>query len=160
MARDAAEHFCPAWPKADCTKSFTAASISAQEVMRTAFFPLVSAIKLISGRHDVNKDAVSNEPVRMSPSISGCVMRYFPFSSSRIGKNCRTSLGTPPAHKWLTISQAVATVSGAGLRITVFPAANAAHTPPIGIAYGKFQGGTTKIVPSGVDSPKFWAVVA
>ena len=44
--------------------------------------------------------------------------------------------------------------------MTVFPAASAAQSPPIGIAYGKFHGGTTKIVPSGVDSPKFSAVVA
>ena len=40
----------------------------------------------------------------------------------------------PPVLDGLTISQAVATVSGAGFKITVFPAASAAQTPPIGIA--------------------------
>ena len=68
---DAAEHFCPAWPNADCTRSFTAASISAQAEINTAFFPLVSAIKLISGRQEVKSEAVSKDPVRITPSISG-----------------------------------------------------------------------------------------
>ena len=39
--------------------------------------------------------------------------------------------------------------SGAGFRITVLPAARAASTPPIGIATGKFQGGTTSVNLSG-----------
>lgn len=45
----------------------------------------------------------------------------------------------------------MATVSGADLKITVLPAANAAHMPPAGIAYGKFQGGTTTTTPTGDD---------
>ena len=36
--------------------------------------------------------------------------------------------------------------------MTVFPAAKAAQMPPVGIAYGKFQGGTTTTTPTGEDS--------
>ena len=46
----------------------------------------------------------------------------------------------------------MATVSGADLKITVFPAASAAQIPPAGIAYGKFQGGTTTVTPVGDES--------
>ena len=35
--------------------------------------------------------------------------------------------------------------------MTVLPAAKAAQIPPVGIAYGKFQGGTTTTTPTGVD---------
>ena len=45
----------------------------------------------------------------------------------------------------------MATVSGADLKITVLPAAKAAQIPPVGIAYGKFQGGTTTTTPTGDD---------
>ena len=41
----------------------------------------------------------------------------------------------------------MSTVSDAGLRITVLPAASAAATPPQGIASGKFQGETTTTTP-------------
>ncbi len=43
-------------------------------------------------------------------------------------------------------------LSGAGFKMTALPAASAAQTPPAGIAYGKFHGGTTTTVPSGVES--------
>ena len=46
----------------------------------------------------------------------------------------------------------MATVSGADLKITELPAANAAQTPPQGIAYGKFHGGTTTVTPVGDES--------
>ena len=41
----------------------------------------------------------------------------------------------------------MSTVSEAGLRITVLPAASAAATPPHGMASGKFQGETTTTTP-------------
>ena len=41
----------------------------------------------------------------------------------------------------------MSTVSEAGLRITVLPAASAAATPPQGIASGKFHGETTTTTP-------------
>ena len=44
--------------------------------------------------------------------------------------------------------------------MTALPAASAAQTPPAGIAYGKFHGGTTRTVPSGVEPPKSEAEVA
>ena len=150
IPRLAAEHFCPAWPNADCTRSFTAASISAHAVITSAFLPLVSASKFKSLRHCTNILAVSNAPVRMSALISGCVIKYLPFSSSRLGINCSASYGIPASHICCASSHAVATVSGAGLKRTGLPAASAAKRPPAGIAYGKFHGGTTRTVPIGV----------
>ena len=50
MATLAAEHFCPEWPKALFTRSFTAWSGSAVAVMTMASFPLVSASTRRSGR--------------------------------------------------------------------------------------------------------------
>ncbi len=43
MSREAAEHFCPACPKAERTASATARSMSAAAVTTSAFFPDVSA---------------------------------------------------------------------------------------------------------------------
>ncbi len=76
IATDDAEHFCPAWPNADWTRSLTAESISAQADIKVAFLPLVSASKLISGFQLVNSAAVSNDPVRITAFISGCVTKY------------------------------------------------------------------------------------
>jgi hypothetical protein len=45
------------------------------------------------------------------------------------------------------MSEETATDSGAGFRMTALPAAKAAHTPLIGIAKGKFHGGTTSANP-------------
>ena len=58
IASEAAEHFCPACPNADCTKSFTATSISQQAVSTMAFLPLVSANRFNSFRQEENKSAV------------------------------------------------------------------------------------------------------
>ena len=51
----------------------------------------------------------------------------------------------------------MSTVSEAGLRMTVLPAASAAATPPQGIASGKFQGETTTTtpLPCGRDAGQF-----
>ena len=67
----AALHFWPACPKADCTKSFTALSISALAEINKEFLPLVSAIKFKSGFQDKNSSAVASAPVRIKPAIPG-----------------------------------------------------------------------------------------
>ena len=55
----------------------------------------------------------------------------------------------------------MSTVSHAGLKITVFPAASAAATPPQGIASGKFHGETTTTtpLPCGGEPGKFVEVL-
>ena len=123
--------------------------------MRIAFFPLVSANKFKSDLQEVNSSAVSKAPVKISASTWLCETKYFPTSSSRVDTNCRTSFGTPALHRFCAINHAVATVSGADLRITVFPAASAAQTPPSGIANGKFHGGTITTTPTGVEPCSF-----
>jgi hypothetical protein len=54
IAREAAEHFWPAWPKADATTSRAARSRSALGVTTIAFFPLVSAKSRSPGRSERN----------------------------------------------------------------------------------------------------------
>ncbi len=49
--------------------------MSAQALINMAFLPLVSARSVMSGRQVVNSSAVSNEPVRMTASTLGWVMR-------------------------------------------------------------------------------------
>ena len=71
----AAEHFCPACPKALFTASATARSKSALGVTIKAFLPLVSANNGNSARQDRNNRAVSNAPVRISRSTPGCEIR-------------------------------------------------------------------------------------
>jgi hypothetical protein len=65
------------------------------------------------------------------------------------GTNCNVFFEIPARQKHWQSSQATSTVSDAGLMIMVFPAANAAATPPLGIAMGKFHGATTTTTPFG-----------
>ena len=57
----------------------------------------------------------------------------------------------PAAQNDLANSHATGKATEAGFRITVLPAANAAATPPTGIANGKFHGGMTSTIPFGVQ---------
>ena len=63
--------------------------------------------------------------------------------------SCSVLRETPARQKHSHSMWAVSTVSEAGLRITVLPAASAAATPPQGMAIGKFQGETTTTTPFG-----------
>ena len=91
MARLAAEHFWPLWPKAERTRSRMAWSRSASDVTMIAFLPLVSAKSGRSGRQPRKRRAVSTEPVRMTPSTRGSVISPRPISSSGHGRNWRAS---------------------------------------------------------------------
>ena len=59
MSSEPAEHFCPAWAKAEATTSRTARSGSAEGVTMTAFLPLVSPSRRMSGFQDRKSLAVS-----------------------------------------------------------------------------------------------------
>ena len=71
IAREAAEHFCPACPNADFTRSATARSTSAEGVMTSAFLPDVSAMTSSDGRQPANRPAVSIEPVSRTRDTDG-----------------------------------------------------------------------------------------
>ena len=126
-----------------------ASSRSAVAVMTMAFLPLVSACSASRGRQRQNIRAVSHEPVRTTASTSGWVISRRLASPSTHGRNCSTVRGTPPSHRTSASSPAVATVSGAGLKITALPAASAPSKPPAGIDRGKFHGEATTTVPWG-----------
>ena len=59
MSSEAAEHFWPAWAKAEETTSRTARSGSAEGVTIMAFLPLVSPSRRMSGLQERNRRAVS-----------------------------------------------------------------------------------------------------
>jgi hypothetical protein len=59
MSSELAEHFCPAWAKAEATTSRTARSGSAEGVTIRAFFPLVSPSRRIFGFQERKSRAVS-----------------------------------------------------------------------------------------------------
>ena len=54
----------------------------------------------------------------------------------------------------LTTNSAQWTTCGAGLMMTAEPAASAAIMPPVGMAMGKFHGGTTTVTWFGVNSER------
>ena len=153
MARLAAEHFWPAWPKAERTRSATAASRSAVAVMTMAFLPLVSACRRRVGSQDRNSCAVSQAPVRIDGVDVGMgdeapadlVLR------ARAGRRGGPR-GRRPRRQQSTRSRPTATVCGAGFRMTPDPAASAASTPPAGMASGKFQGDATTVTPWGSNA--------
>src|SRR4051794_9821740 len=77
----------------------------------------------------------------------GWLARIWPPAEPLHGINCSALFETPPCQKHLQSSYATKTAGDAGLRITVFPAANAAAIPPQGMAIGKFHGGITATAP-------------
>ena len=156
MAREAAEHFCPEWPKAECTRSSTARSGSANGVMTSAFLPDVSACSTTSGRQERNSAAVSLAPVRITWSMSAWLIRCRPVSSSGTMTSCTRSGSSPaaasPVRTASTSTAAHRVTCGAGLTTTAEPAASAAVMPPTGMATGKFHGGTTRVSVRGWNS--------
>lgn len=175
IASDAAEHFCPACPNADRTRSATARSRSADGVTTSAFLPDVSASTGRDGFHRAKSCAVSIEPVSTTRATSSCVTRRVPSSSSGTRTYCTTSVTEPasspgkspgaaatasrrPAWTASTATSRQRGVGGAGLASTADPAASAASTPPTGIATGKFHGGVTSVTPSGANrAPGTWS---
>ena len=152
ITSDAAEHFCPAWPKALLTTSDAARSRSADGMTIIAFLPLVSARSGRSGRHERKRAAVSHEPVRMTRSTPSCAMRRCPSSPSSTSTRASTSRGTPASHRASATTAAQRRACGAGLNTTPDPAASAASTPPAGIATGKFHGGVTTVSRAGTKT--------
>ena len=98
MARLAAEHFWPAWPNAERTRSRMAWSRSAAAVIDDGVLAARLGVQRAGrGCQPRNSRAVSQAPVRTTASTSGWVTRRRPTSSSAHGTNCSTSAGTPAA---------------------------------------------------------------
>ena len=91
--------------------------------------------------------AVAVPPVRITASTASWLTSCWPTVAPLQGTNCSAVRGTPAAQKHSQSAYAMSTVSEAGFRMTVFPAARPAATPPHGIASGKFQGETTTTTP-------------
>ena len=88
-------------------------------------------------------------PVRMTTSTSVMRHQLLAFRRSGAGNELQRLARDTARQKHSHSMWAVSTVSEAGLRITVLPAASAAATPPHGMAIGKFQGETTTTTPRG-----------
>ena len=152
IARDAAEHFWPACPKALLMRSDAARSRSADGVTIIAFLPLVSARRGRSGRQERNRAAVSHDPVRITRSTAGCDTSRCPSAPSSMSTSASTSRGTPASHSASASTAAHRRACGAGLKTTPEPAASAASTPPAGMAIGKFHGGVTTVSREGTNT--------
>ncbi len=146
---DAAEHFCPACPNADCTTSCTARSRSALGVTTIAFLPLVSAVSGRPARHHRKERAVSALPVSSTRSTAGWATSSRPRASSSRSTSWRSECGTPASQSTSARSAPHRLASGAGLSTTPLPAASAASTPPAGMATGKFTAGRRRSAGAG-----------
>ncbi len=85
-------------------------------------------------------------------STSSCETSRCPSVAPEHGTSCSVFRETPPRQKHSHNVWATSTVSDAGLRMTVLPAASAAAIPPQGMAIGKFHGETTTTTPRGAAS--------
>ena len=153
--RDAAEHFCPAYPNADCTTAGTAWSRSASASTMSAFLPPISAMTRFTcrcpGRWTAAEAVMARptalDPVKAMSATSGCSTSQAPITSPRPGRNPSTPGGSPPAVSASTRRAATAGVCSAGLSRTGLPVTRAAQVMPAGIASGKFQGAMTAAIP-------------
>ena len=143
-----AEHFWPAWLKAECRICLTAWSRSARAVTMVAFLPPVSAKRLRAGLARKRPSAVAVPPVRMTALTFGWLTSRPPWVPPGQGTNWSVLRETPARQKHWQRCQATSTVSEAGLKSTVLPAARAAARPPQGMAMGKFHGATTTTTPA------------
>ena len=69
-----AELIASSWAKASCGECKRRLARSAAAVITMAFLPLVSACRASVGFQPRNSRAVSQAPVRITPSTSGCVI--------------------------------------------------------------------------------------
>ena len=158
MQSEAAEHFWPAWPKAEATMSFTARSRSALGVTTIAFLPLVSPSSARSGRNERKSAAVSKAPVSTNRSTRGSATKLRPRSPSSTCTSANASVGTPASQSAWTIIEPVRRAWVAGLTAALEPAARAARIDPAGIATGKFHGGATTVSLTGTwRAPSIWS---
>ena len=141
MARLAAEHFCPAWPNAERTRSAIAWSRSADGgddhgvlAARLGEQPHVGLPveeqpgRLVRARQDDRVDVgMGDEPAADARRRAAHELQHVARARRRASTARRAT-------------RRCARASGAGLRMTALPAASAASTPPAGIAYGKFHG--------------------
>src|SRR6266568_5109880 len=89
------------------------------------------------------------EPVNETALTAGWPTISSPASEPEPRIRFRTPGGTPACSKISTMRTAVAGVSVAGLKTTVFPATSAGAIFHVGIATGKFQGVTQATTPKG-----------
>ena len=149
MASEAAEHFCPACPKAEWARSAAAWSMSASGMTTMAFLPEVSAKRGVRGARRANSSAVSKDPVSTTAPSPPCPIRREPTGPSAQRTPTSASAGMPAVRQAATAAKAMAGVWGTGFTMAALPAASAASAPPIGMASGKFQGPATATTPRG-----------
>ena len=153
--RLAALHFCPAYPKAECTTPPTARSRSASSSTITAFFPPSSAMSFFgpgcpsrtSAAAAAIENPVSVPPVNAIISTPGCSTSRRPVSAPGPGRQWRTPAGTPAFQRIRASPVAMIGDSSAGLSSTAFPPARAAPVIPPMMASGKFHGPITATTP-------------
>ena len=94
-------------------------------------------------------EPTADEPVKEITPISGCEIIASPTLEPVPCTIFTTPFGTPASIIILTSSVAVAGVSEAGLKTTVFPSRSAGTIFQQGIAMGKFHGVIRPAIPTG-----------
>src|SRR5262245_34617208 len=131
--------------------AMAALSRSASAITMTAFLPPISQVTLAPRWAALVERAA---PIRVEP-VKEIALRAgeFTIASPTTEPEPTTMLNTPggrPASSYISVSnEAVAGVSSAGLKITVFPATRAGADFHTGIAQGKFHGAIKPTTPSG-----------
>mmetsp|Transcript_2912 Transcript_2912/g.9114 ORF Transcript_2912/g.9114 Transcript_2912/m.9114 type:complete len:239 (-) Transcript_2912:141-857(-) len=143
--RRALEQRWPAETKAERIASATSCSGSADSSATRALRPAVSATRGAMGpsraaRVRLMARAVSEEPVKTTPSTRASATRRGPMVLSGSARCERTWGGTPARRKTSTAWAATSGVCGADLATTALPATRAAATGPAKRARPKFQG--------------------
>ena len=152
--RAAAEHFWPAYAKAEATIPGTASSRSASASTITQFLPPISATTrltwLCPGGVRAAASTISSptaaEPVKAIVWTPGCRTSAAPTSPAP-GSSATAPGGTPAARRIETSSPAQPGDCSAGFSSAALPVASAAAVIPAGMASGKFQGAITAVTP-------------
>ena len=141
MARLAAEHFWPECPKAGADQIHHGELEVRAGGDDDGVLPARLGVKASPGRHP-REHPCCLPGAGQYHGVDAWVADEPPAGRAiHAGNELQDLAGNPRPPAGSASSHAVATVSGAGLRITAAPAARAARTPPAGMARGKFQGG-------------------
>src|SRR6185295_17380524 len=115
------------------------------------FLPPISTMQglgnLVEKRWKSCLKPTSNDPVKVRPSTSGCIVRPSPTTRPLPATQLMVPRGRPASSKISTSLMPDSGVSDDGLQTTVLPVTSAAATGAPSSAYGKFQGATTAHTP-------------
>ena len=149
--RERAQQSWPALSKAPPGALAAALARSASAKITFALFPPSSRVTRFtcSAQPAITRLPICVDPVKTTLRTIGLVTNRSPTTEPLPGNTWKTSSGSPASRPSSASRIAVSGVISAGLRTTVFPAANAGANAQPAIGIGKFHGTMTPTTPSG-----------